>query len=219
MVVLGYALSLIIAKYILPSNKIITTPLARPSFHLPNLNLVINPTPSSPIPSPSAPSTIPVKYKPLPTTDQTPWGISKQIAPDTWTMKIAMDPTMATPQDILAALNSYRQRHGSQPLTWDSKLADFAQTRADYLNSIHATDNHQGFIDFLDNQNGYQKLGFTALGENISTGFRLIGVHLIEWIFAGDKPHNDNQLDNRWNYVGIGVHATAVSIIFGTGKN
>ena len=32
-------------------------------------------------------------------------------------------------------------------------------------------------------------------------------------MYAGDQPHNDNQLDNRWNYVGIGVDGLATCLI------
>lgn len=146
------------------------------------------------------------------------WGVSKQIGPVTWTMKVGMDERMATPKEIVAALNVYRIRRGSQPLTWNENLANFAQSRADYLESIRSTDSHKGFEDYLNNQNGFEILGFTWLGENISYGYQLEAVHLIEWLYAGDKPHDDNQVDNRWNYVGVGVNGTANSIIFGTGK-
>ena len=74
-------------------------------------------------------------------------------------------------------------------------------------------DQHLGFNDFVQNQDGFNKLGFTALGENISYGYKLNGVHIIEWMYAGDQPHNDNQLDNRWNYVGIGVDGLATCLI------
>jgi uncharacterized protein YkwD len=150
--------------------------------------------------------------------DTTPWGISQQLSSDTFTIRLAPDAHMGTPAEILKALNDYRVRFGSQQLTWDTNLAAFAQSRADYIASIKKTDGHSGFTDFLNNQDGYNKLGFTWLGENISYGFHLEAVHLIEWMYASDKPHNDNQLNNRWNYVGIGVNGTATSIIFGTGK-
>lgn len=150
--------------------------------------------------------------------DTAPWGVSQQINSDTYTFRIAPDTHMGTPAEILKTLNDYRIRFGSQALTWNNNLASFAQSRADHLASIRKTDGHQGFIDYLDNQDGYNKLGFTWLGENISFGFRLEAVHLIEWMYASDAPHNDNQLNNRWNYVGIGVNGTATSIIFGTGK-
>jgi uncharacterized protein YkwD len=153
-----------------------------------------------------------------PTPDNEPWGVAKQIDDHTWTIKVGEDMTMATAGEILTALNEYRQVHGSQVLNWDEKLGNYAQERAKYLNGIKSVDEHKGFNDFVENQDGFNKLGFTALGENISYGFKLNGVHTIEWMYAGDKPHNDNQLDNRWNYVGIGVDGLATCLIFGTGK-
>jgi len=159
-------------------------------------------------------------YVPRPTAvgNTAPWGVSQHLNSDTYTFKIAPAANMGNPQEIFKALNDYRRRFGSQALTWNTNLANFAQSRANYLASIRKTDGHAGFIDYLNNQDGYNQLGFTWLGENISFGFRLEAVHLIEWMYASDKPHNDNQLDNRWNYVGIGVNGTATSIIFGTGK-
>ena len=150
--------------------------------------------------------------------DTSPWGVAQQIGKDTWTMKVGEDARMATPSEILTALNAYRIRRGSQPLTWNTNLANYAQSRADYLESIHNTDGHKGFEDYLNNQDGFNKLGFTWVGENICYGYRMEAVHMIEWLYAGDKPHDDNQINNRWNYVGIGVNGTANSIIFGTGK-
>jgi len=155
---------------------------------------------------------------PTPTPDNEPWGVARQIDEVTWTMKVGQDEKMATAREIFDALNQYRQTHGSQILTWDNKLAEYAQSRAKFLNSQKNTDKHEGFNNFLQNENGFDKLGFTMLGENISYGYKLNGVHTIEWMYAGDKPHNDNQLDNRWNYVGIGVDGLATCLIFGTGK-
>jgi len=159
-----------------------------------------------------------VKTTPVPNDDGEPWGVSRQIGEYTWTMKIGEDPIMATPREILEALNDYRRVKGSQVLTWDQKLADYAQERAVYLDGRKNVDQHQGFNTFLKEEDGFNKLGFTMLGENISYGYRLNGTHIIEWMYAGDKPHDDNQLDNRWNYVGIGVKGLATCVIFGTGK-
>ncbi len=150
--------------------------------------------------------------------DTRPWGVAVQIDEHTWTMRVGMDKTMATPQEIFEALNEYRVRRGSQRLVMDEKLREYAQSRADYLASIKSTDGHRGFADFVEKENGYEKLGFTWLGENISYGYQLEGVHVIEWMYAGDKPHDDNQVNNRWNYVGIGVRGTATALIFATGK-
>ena|GEM_PF-911051 len=164
------------------------------------------------------PTVAPKRYKPTPTVDNEPWGVSKQIDEVTWTMKVGQDEKMATAKDIYEALNEYRKVHGSQILILDEKLANYAQERAKYLNEIKSVDKHQGFNDFLENEDGFNKLGFTALGENISYGYKLNGVHIIEWMYAGDKPHDDNQLDNRWDHVGIGVDGLATCIIFGAGK-
>jgi uncharacterized protein YkwD len=153
-----------------------------------------------------------------PTTDPQPWGISKQIDEVTWTMKVGQDEKMATPQEILTALNAYRQRYGSQILNWDKNLGEYAQSRAKYLNSLKDVDKHEGFNNYVEKEDGFNKLGFTTLGENISYGYKLDGVHVIEWMYAGDEPHNDNQLDNRWNFVGIGVDGLATCLVFGTGK-
>ena len=167
----------------------------------------------------------PKEHLPIPTTspaaapDSGPWGVSKQVDEHTWTIKVGQDSVMATPAEIFDALNNYRRRYGSQALTWDQKLADFAQSRAEYLNRIKNTDDHKGFLDYLNNQDGFNKLGFTSLGENMFYGYRLSGVHIIEWVYAGDEPHNSNQLDNKWNYAGIGVSGLGNCIIFGTGRH
>jgi len=156
--------------------------------------------------------------KPIPTIDNEPWGVAKQIDEVTWAMKIGEDEKMATAREIHDALNEYRKVQESQILNWDEKLGNYAQERAKYLNGIKSVDKHAGFNDFMENQDGFNKLRFTALGENISYGYKLNGVHVIEWMYAGDKPHNDNQVDNRWDHVGIGVDGLATCVIFATGR-
>ncbi len=150
--------------------------------------------------------------------DGQPWGVAKQIDDVTWRIKVGQDVQMGSPLEILIALNDYRRRYGASNLSWDSGLANYAQSRAVYFNKIKNLDGHKGFADFLNNQDGFNKLGFNQLGENASYGYKLSGVHLIEWIYAGDEPHNKNQLNSVWNYVGIGVDGTATDLIFGTGK-
>jgi len=170
------------------------------------------------------PTKTPTKSTPIPTkkpvinSNDDPWGISKQIDDVTWTMKIGEDKTMATPGEILEALNQYRKVHNSQILTWDEKIGAFAQQRAQYLNGLKSVDKHTGFKNFLEKEDGFNKLRFSSLGENISFGYRLNGVHTIEWMYAGDKPHDDNQLNNKWDHVGIGVDGLATCLIFATGK-
>ncbi len=150
--------------------------------------------------------------------DSGPWGVAKQIDDVTWTIKVGQDDRMATPQETLQALNDYRKAHGVAPLTWDQNLATFAQSRAVYLNSIKGTDKHQGFKDYIASEDNVRKLGFWSVGENIGYGSKLIGVHLIEWVYAADEGHNRNQLDSQWSHVGIGIEGLGVAFTFGGSK-
>lgn len=150
--------------------------------------------------------------------DNSPWGVAKQIDEHTWTMKVGQDDRIGTPREIFDALNAYRERAGGGRLTWDENLVSFAQTRAAYFNSIKNLDAHAGFIEYTKSADNLKKLGFWGVGENANYGQRLLGVHLIEWIYAGDKPHDDNQLDPTWTHVGVGVSGLGVSIIFGKWK-
>lgn len=154
-------------------------------------------------------------FTPRPTEE---WGKAKQIDEHTWTIKVGEDKHMGTPEEILTALNVYRQRHGSSPLQPDEKLTTYAQDRADFFALTKSTDKHAGFTKFVNEENGFDELKFNALGENSSYGFHVEGVHLIEWVYAGDEPHNKNQLNPEWTHVGIGVNGTATNLIFGGKK-
>ena len=177
--------------------------------------LTPTPTPSpTPIPTPT-----PVSVKQTSnvyqsaTTSQ--WGVAKQLTAHTWTLQVGQDSQMATPQEILVALNNYRQNHGSQTLSWDNNLANFAQERANSFNAAGTLDEHAGFYAYLANPDNEKQIGFLNLGENSSIGFTLEGVHLIEWVYASDEGHNKNQLDTKWTHVGIGVSGTATDLVFG----
>lgn len=143
------------------------------------------------------------------------WGEAKQISAHTWTMNIGLDDRMATPQEILEALNNYRRTHQRGTLNWDNRLAEYAQFRASYFTNSGKMDEHAGLIEYLNNMENVKKLGFWSVGENSSYGYQLLGVHLIEWAFAGDAEHDNNQLDPRWSHVGIGVSGNQVDVIFG----
>jgi len=146
------------------------------------------------------------------------WGVATKIGEHTYTMQVQPDNAMASPQDIFNALNRYRKQHGRGELSWDEKLADFAQQRTDYFSETGNLDSHKGFTDFLNNQDGFKKLGFIVVGENSSIGFTLSGVHIIEWVYAGDEEHNSNQLSSEWEYVGIGVSDTATDVVFAANR-
>ncbi len=146
------------------------------------------------------------------------WGKLKKIGEHSYTMKVRFDEQMATPEEIFEALNEYRYRHRKEKLLWDQRLADYASKRARYFTSIGRTDEHQGFIDYIKDINNVKSLGFWSLGENSSYGYRLSGVHLIEWIYGSSPEHNSNQLDERWTHVGIGVDGYQTDIIFGGDK-
>lgn len=146
------------------------------------------------------------------------YGSSKQIDANTWTIDVGKDTTTANASQILAALNSYRQKNGRSALSFSGSLAGFAQGRASHFSSIGTLDGHTGFMDYVNNQDGFHKLGFGSLGENSSYGYVLEATHLIEQVYAGDAPHDNNQLSAGWTHVGIGVNGTATDLVFGGKK-
>lgn len=186
-----------------------TTPIKTPVKH---------PTPTNkPTISPSLTPTEKLLL-PTPTDFIQEWGVAKQIDDNTWTMKIGEDERIGTPEEIFLALNLYRSRHGSNPLSWNDDLAQYAETRVDHYATIGQTDKHEGFMKFVEEPNNVRGLGFNALGENSSQGFKLNATHLIEWMYAGDEPHNKNQLNPEWTHVGIAVKDTFTELIFGGKK-
>ncbi len=152
------------------------------------------------------------------TDDSEQWGVAKKIGEHTYTIKVGEDARMATAQEVVDALNAYRHTKGKGDLVVDSKLAEYAQGRADFFKSSGTTDAHAGFSHYLDNEDGFTKLGFSRLGENSYYGGPLLGVHLIEWVFGASQEHNANQLDGGWQFVGVGINGVAANLIFGGGK-
>lgn len=177
--------------------------------------------PPSPSVTPQQPTQLPKQYiqiktSPIPTT--TEWGVAKQIGDHTYTINVGNDSNMASPSEVLQALNAYRSAKGSGQLSWDDKLAVYAQQRADYFKSISNVDGHSGFNNYLENEDGFGKLGFMRLGENSYYGGALTGTHLIEWVFSQSPGHDANQLDTGWSHVGIGTSSTSVNLVFGGEK-
>lgn len=170
----------------------------------------------SPTPLPVEKEVVIEKKIVVPEEELTPeeWGVAKQIDDVTWTIKVGQDTRMTTADELLVALNDYRSRHGAGGLSRDGNLAGFAKARAAYFASIGGLDQHKGFIEYAESEENMRKLGFYGVGENASYGYKLEGVHLIEWIFAADEPHDRNQRDAEWTHVGIGIEGTGVAIIF-----
>lgn len=144
------------------------------------------------------------------------WGVAEKIGDHTYTINVQNDPAMATPDEILTAINNLRARHGAQPLRTDGRLCQYAQSRADYFKSIQSIDSHAGFNDFLQHYDGFSKLGFARLGENSSFGYTLSGVHLVEFVYMQSPGHNQNQLNPDWDRGCAGVAGSATNIVFAT---
>lgn len=179
-------------------------------------NSVVNETTKSPTlqPKPTVARYIPKKTS----DDNEPWGVAKKIGDHTYTIKLGSDERMGSPKEIYEALNVYRNQNGSGYLEWNDVLAQYASQRAQLFKEIQKTDAHAGLNHYLNNEDGFNKLGFNHIGENSYFGESLLGVHIIEWLFAASKEHNANQLDKSWSHVGIGVTDTSVNVIFGGGK-
>ncbi|HSW96939.1 MAG TPA: CAP domain-containing protein [Candidatus Saccharimonadales bacterium] len=143
-----------------------------------------------------------------------PYGQATKIADHTYELKLPPDNAMSTAQELLSALNSYRQRKGLNSLSWNTTLSNYAQSRANFYSSKGSLDSHAGFMNFINNQDGFNKLGFNHLGENAAYAGPLTGTHIIEWVFAADEEHNSNQLNSDWKSVGIGVSGIATDIVF-----
>lgn len=162
---------------------------------------------------------------PLPTQTPTPMPLpekkydkSRQIGEYTWTIDVPDEEKSGSAREVLEALNAYRQKHGRGALTLDGQLSGYAQSRADSFASNSKTDSHSGFLDYINNQDGFTKLGFMKLGENSSYGYKVSGTTLIESVYAGDSPHDTNQLSSDWTHVGVGVNGLATNLIFGGKK-
>lgn len=145
----------------------------------------------------------------------TPTGIAQKIGDHTYTMQFTPDFAMASAPEIFQALNAYRRKNGVNTLTWNLTLLSYALSRSDLYNTTGKLDEHAGFIDYVNNHNGFTNLGFNKLGENAALAGPLNGTHLIEYVYAGDPEHNANQLNTSWTDVGIGVHGNYTDIIFG----
>lgn len=119
-----------------------------------------------------------------------------------------------TVQSILQALNDYRGKNGAGALSVDSKLQDYAQSRANHLKNLGKLDKHAGHKEFMGN-NGFEKLGFDAVAENQSWNFRGEAKELVESFYGRSSGHNKNQLSPEYTHVGIGISGAFTNLVFG----
>lgn len=120
-------------------------------------------------------------------------------------------------QSILQALNDYRGKNGAGALSIDSKLQDYAQSRANYLKNLGKLDKHAGHKEFMGN-NGFEKLGFNAVAENQSWNFKGDAKELVESFYGKSSGHNKNQLSPEYTHVGIGISGAFTNLVFGGQK-
>lgn len=123
----------------------------------------------------------------------------------------------ATQQQLFHSLNTYRQKKGKSSLSWDGKLGGFAQSRADQFARDDKMDGHAGFKAMFDN-NGYQRMGFLKMGENSSMSDNTDSTYIIESLYAGSAAHEDNQLNDSYTHVGVGVSGKFTNLVFGGKK-
>lgn len=148
------------------------------------------------------------------------WGSAEKVEGTRygWSMKMENDFHMGNAPELFDAINVYRLKKVRAKLEWSENLALFAQRRATELQTNGGVDEHKGFKEYVRYPGNRTTLGFMRLGENTSCGYRMTAIHMIEWIFAGDIPHDENQLSSRWTHVGIGATGTCVSFVFGHTK-
>ncbi|MEK7597575.1 MAG: CAP domain-containing protein [Patescibacteria group bacterium] len=143
------------------------------------------------------------------------YGVVKQVGKYEYNANFGNDSRMATPSEILTAVNNYRNQNGSGSVSWDDGLASWAQSRA-FLFATVDLDQHSGFNAEIESK--AQNLGLKGAGEDSFLGGSLEAVHLIEWTFAQDEPHKAILLGN-FNVLGIGVASGnkgyGVDLIFG----
>lgn len=173
---------------------------------------------STPIPTATPTNTPPKQeFTPTPHTINPSQYTAQQLNDTTWRVdNVPTDDTMASAQDIINALNSYRGSHGRGSLTVDGFLQSYAQGRADKF-AISGLDGHADFQGFMNND-GFSQAGFNSLGENSAVvSGPMNGEKIIRQIFGADPSHDSNQLDS-WTHVGVGVNGNAINVNFGRGK-
>ncbi len=226
--IIPYLLTNSEGKEVLGANISRVQNTARTALASPIVEITVMPT-KEPTVTPTAPPTpiptlIPTNTPVLPTFTPTPNAINpdqytaEKLNDNTWRVKdVSNDDRMATADEIVNALNSYRGANGRGSLSVDPFLSNYATERANLFSGNGGLDSHAGFRSFMDN-GGFDKAGFNSLGENSAfVSGPMNGEKIIKQIFGADPSHDSNQLDS-WTHVGVGVNGNAVNVNFGRGK-
>lgn len=164
----------------------------------------------------STSAVVPLPVMPVkPVMPAVPWGTTEKLSEGLYRTYVGQDERMGTPDEILTALNLYRQNHGRSELHSDNNLCKLALWRAQVQQNLGNLDGHQGLKDYMSDDKHWQELDIKAIGENASYGYVLSGTHLIEWVFDSDSEHRENQLNPSWNLACAGTSGVTVDIIFG----
>ena len=164
-----------------------------------------------------SPTPIPISPSPQKTPAAATIISSPEISPTQAPPASTQTNTSNSYSEILQALNNYRNSKGIESLAIDEKLQSFAQGRAEHFASTGSMDSHAGFQNMLSD-NGFEKMGFDALGENSSYGAWESPKFLIENFYGNSPAHNESQLRSDWTHVGIGVKDNATNLVFGGKK-
>lgn len=187
-----------------PFKQILDTPIEPYVYSTPLKSFILT--------NPSIPQKTPRNITPA---VKIPWGTTEKVADHTYRTYVGQDDKMGTPQEILDALNKYRQQHGQNTLSQDDKLCEIAKWRAEQQAKINNLDGHKGLKDYLEDPKHWEYIDLQAVGENASYGYILTGTHLIEWVFDADEEHRDNQLDPKWNRACAATNGSLVEVMFG----
>lgn len=138
---------------------------------------------------------------------------------------------MVSDQEVIDALNNYRQVHGKHTLNVHPNLCSYAEKRVQDLVAYGGLDNHQGFQkDFEDPENLPEIIKSypgTKIGENLAhqfcrnmtTGDSFVaetGVAIIEWCFdSSTKGHREAQLSSEFSNVCVRHGDGMYVVIFG----
>lgn len=134
-------------------------------------------------------------------------------------------------QEVIEALNRYRQVHGQHTLNVHDNLCKYAEKRVGDLVAFGGLDNHKGFQeDFADQNNLPEVLKDypgAKIGENLAhqfcrnmtTGDSFVaetGTAIIEWCFdSSTKGHREAQLSSEFHNVCVRHADGMYVVIFG----